>query len=437
MPASDLKELREFVANILDYNPENENYAKQVDALLNQADSAICQEKPFTFVNKVVDVPVYKDVAIPAATCTNGTQVVTAPLGTFLSWMVGQELAVTLSTGSVETFTINNVVSDTDVRIDRDFTDTTGAKAAVVINRYIDLPADATTILAVARRSDTLSPTDPGLLENLARFEDEWWNLPLGEVNLPINWVWYDAFHLRGPRRNFGLTTAVAVGRGVRTLEFCSTLVFAGRESAHGEVVSITAQATEDIVLTPFVQTTNSGLYKRYYWRAPDFGYKAWRLLDDALAPGSSMTLAPTDVAPRTYAFDTTSMTTTEGLFNSARMANPDGFTQRIRLYPRQDKDYNFQVRYMVKHQDMQEDNDVSLIPPENRMIIAYKALADVLAKHDNPTQAEMYKRKFNVCLLQLERRYLITPSKRIVKGDWGADTGFRRWSRFSALVHS
>ena len=438
MPQSDLKELREFVANVLDYNPTNENYARQVDDLLNQADRMICQEKPFTFINKVVDVPVYKDAGFAALTLTNGTQVVSGPVGSFLDWMAGQEIEVTDSTGAKQVYLINNVVSDTDLRIDRDWTDSTGAYAATIINRYIDLPEDCTTVLAVARRTNTRTPDDPGLLENLARYEDEWWNLPLGEINLPIYWVFYDPFHLRGPRKNFALSTAVAAGRGVRTIEFTSTLVFAGRESPHGEIVSITAQDNQDIVLTPFAQTTNSGLYKRYYWRSTQYGYKAWRILDDpTLPPGALMQLAPIDVAPRTYSLSVATLTGSEALFDDDRMLNPDGFRQRIRLYPRQDKDYNFQVRYMVRHQTMQEDNDVSLIPPAHRMIVAYKALADVLVKHDNPSQAELYRKRFEQELLQLEKRYLITPSKRLVKGNWLTNMEPNSFNRYTTLVHT
>ena len=130
-------------------------------------------------------------------------------------------------------------------------------------------------------------------------------------------------------------------------------------------------------------------------------------------------------------------LTGSEALFDDDRMLNPDGFRQRIRLYPRQDKDYNFQVRYMVRHQTMQEDNDVSLIPPAHRMIVAYKALADVLVKHDNPSQAELYRKRFEQELLQLEKRYLITPSKRLVKGNWLTNMEPNSFHRFSTLVHT
>lgn len=437
MPASSLKDLREFVANILDYSPTNPKYSKQVDALLNEADRSICAEKPFTFINRVADVQVYKDVSFAALTFTINTQVVTGPVGSFLGWMAGQELEVTLPSGNTETFVVNNVVSDTDLRISSAWTAATGPYAAKAINRYIDLPGDCISVLGVARRTQAMTPNDPGLLDNLTRYEDEWWNLPLGEINLPIYWVWYDPAHLNGPRVNFALTTAVAAGRGVRTVEFTSTLVFAGRESAHGDIVSLTATDAQDFVLTPSAQTANSGLYKRYYWRSTQFGFNAWRLLDDPLTPGAKMELIPTDVAARTIQLSVTTLTTSEGLYNGQRMQNPDGFVQRIRLYPRQDRDYTFQVRYMVRHQPMQEDNDVSLVPPAHRLVVAYRALADVLFKHDNAAQSEIYKRKYEAELLQMERRYLISTSRRIVKGNWGDNLGVGRYSRFTTLVHT
>lgn len=436
MPATDLKSLREYVANVLDYNPDNADYATQVDDLLNEANRQICQSKPFTFVNKVVEKNVYADVSVAAVTFTNGTQVATAPAGTFLSWMAGQ----TISANGKE-FVIFNVVSDTDIRISEDWSDATGAYAATIINRYIDLPQDCTTVLAVARRTQTRTPDDPGLLANLTRYEDEWWNLPLGEVNLPIYWVFHDPYHNQGPRRLVSVVSgATTPGKGTRTVEFCATLVFAGRESAPGEIVQLTATDSQSFVVTPESKPTNSGQYKNIYFRAPKHGMHAWRLLQDQLSPGSYLqNLTPTDVAARTYTTELslTNLTTSEGLWSGPRMLEPDGFTQRIRLYPRQDKNYVFSIRYMQRTPVMREDNDVSLIPPAHRMIIAYKALADVLVKHDNPTQAEIFKRRYEALQLQLEKRYLISPSRRIVKGNWLINMETNGFNRFKTLVHT
>jgi len=110
---------------------------------------------------------------------------------------------------------------------------------------------------------------------------------------------------------------------------------------------------------------------------------------------------------------------------------------QRIRLYPRQDKDYVFTVRYMQNHRPMVEDNDTSSIPPDQRMVIAYMALSDILMKHDNPTQSELYRRRADEILLRIEKRYLISPARRIVKGNWLANMEPNSFSRFTTLVHT
>jgi hypothetical protein len=218
MPATDLRALREYVANVLDYDPVNPTYQRQLDRLLNEADRAITTSKPFTFVNKAVDVQVYAD-RLETMSATNGIQIVTTSGAFFESWMVNQELKL-----DGVTYTINAFISTTEVRIDRGFEGTTASYTGTVINRYIDLPADCSTVLGVARRTDALTPDNPGMLVPLSRYEDEWANLPLGEVNLPTYWLFHDPAFLDGPRKNFAVAAVAAgAGQGARTLEFTST----------------------------------------------------------------------------------------------------------------------------------------------------------------------------------------------------------------------
>ncbi len=432
MSGTDLRALREYVANVLDYDPNNETYRRQIDRLLNEADRATFLSKPFSFINKAVELTAYADREA-SLSFTNGIQVVTAGAPFFESWMVNQEVVA-----DGKTYTINSVDSTTQARIERDFESSTVNYYAQVINRYLDLPSDCTSVLNVARRTDSRTPNDPGLLTPLTRYEDEWHNLPLGEVNLPVYWMNYDPAFISGPRRNFSISTAGAAGSGVRTLEFTSTYIQGGRESAHGEVVTQTFQDNQDPVLTPFPGIANDGLRKRYYFRAPSHGYHAWRLLEDPVNPGQSMDLAPTDVAARTYTgLDLNDFTGSESLYIRERLQYTDGFKQRVRLYPRQDKDYVFTVRYMQRHKPMQEDGDVSAIPPDHRMLIAYRALADIFVKHDNLTQSELYRRRFDEMLLRLERRYLITPARRIVKGNWLTNMEPNSFNRYTTLVHT
>jgi hypothetical protein len=430
MPATDLKALRAYVANVLDYDPSNTTYARQVDDLLNEADRSICSSKPFTFINKATDVTAYKDRSTSVTFDVTKTEVVSGA-AFFESWMVNQELEV-----GDETYTILAVVDSTHAQLNQKPI-TGGALAATVINRYLDIPSDCTTILGVARRTNTRTPNSPGMLTPLTRYEDEWNNLPLGEINLPTYWVFADPAYIESPRVNFTVgTQTTGSGQGSRTLELTSTFIRNGRESPHGQIVSIAGVNGKEIVVVPLASAVSTGLNKRYYFRCTEYGYNAWRLLSQPA--GTPFEVAPANTTPVTLErYTEDELTASESLYQDTRMENPDGFTQRIRLYPRQDKDYIFTIRYMQAHQPMREDSDVSAIPPDQRMIIAYKALADVLIKHDNPVQSELYRKRYEAMLLKLEKRYLITPSRRIVKGNWLANMEPNSFSRFTTLVHT
>ena len=430
MPSTDLKALREYVANVLDYDPTNENYKRQIDRFLNEADRIICLSKPFSFINKAVDKVVYADKS-STGSISAGSDVLTSA-GFWEDWMVNQDIEIEGTTYTIIAIDGNNAI------IERPYEGAGGPGLPfTVINRYIDLPSDCTSVLGVARRTNTRTPNDPGLLSPLARYEDEWYNLPLGEVNLPIYWVPHDPAYIAGPRKNFDVAAVVAgAGQGIRTLEFTSTVVRNGRESAHGEIVRISLADAENVQLTPHSFNVKTGLYKRYYFRCPSLGYHSFRLLDDP--GGGVMQLTPNDVAARTLTTLTVgNLTTSETIYLQERMVNNTGFVRRIRLYPLQDKDYTFTIRYMQNPPPMVEDNDTSAVPPDQRMVIAYKALADILMKHDNMTQSELYRRRFDEELLRLEKRYLISPSRRIVKGNWLANMEPNSFSRFTTLVHT
>ncbi len=293
MPASDLKALREYVANVLDYDPNNETYKREIDRLLNEADRSICLSKPFTFINKAADLQVYSD-RTASLTFNNGSQLVNAGAAFFEDWMVNQEVEV-----DNKTYRFSFISSSTQARIDRPFESPNGTYETKVINRYIDLPDDCTTVLNVARRTNTRTPNDPGMLSPLTRYEDEWHNLPLGETNVPIYWLYHDPAFIDGPRRNFDTNSFATTGAGVRTIEFTSTYIRGGRESAHGEIVSRTYQDNQTASLTPYSNSSNDGRRKRYYFRAPTLGYYGWRLLTDQT--GADMDLAPSDNATRQF----------------------------------------------------------------------------------------------------------------------------------------
>ena len=82
-------------------------------------------------------------------------------------WMVNQDIEI-----DGKTYTIIAIDGANGI-IERPYEGATAAGIPfTVINRYIDLPADCTSILGVARRSNTRTPNDPGLLSPLARTND-------------------------------------------------------------------------------------------------------------------------------------------------------------------------------------------------------------------------------------------------------------------------
>lgn len=408
MPATDLRALREYVANVLDYDPTNPTYQTQVDRLLNEADRRICTEKLYTFAQVISDAVAYPDKEITVTIGAAGS--ITGAAGTFESYMEGHIIKI----GGVE-YQIAWVQSDTQAYLTTTPTPAAAQKAGV-LQRYIYLPQDCVQVVSLARRSSTLTPTNPGQLSPITQYEDEWNNLPLGETGLPELWVPANPVGVRAPR--LGVTTGAVggVGLGVRNVEVGVVHQFGSYISAVADVQKVSLGVTQKLTVTPVSALPNTtGLYRKVYLRAPDHGLHDWRpALDDTtnevvkMAPSSSATVTVKSSLGHLQS---------ETYYITERLTSPTGTCDRIRLYPRQSEQMTLQVRCLVDHRPMVEDNDTSIIPAAHRMVIAYRALYEVLVKHNNPTLAELYRKRYDYNLLQLERRYLSQPSRRLVKG--------------------
>ena len=408
MPATDLKALREYVANVLDYDPTNPTYQTQVDRLLNEADRRICTEKLYTFAQVISDIEVYADKGVIVTIGAGGS--ITGAAGTFESYMEGHVIKI----GDTE-YQIAWVQSDTQAYLTTAPTPA-GAQTGKVIHRYVFVPQDCVQIVGLARRSNTLTPTNPGQLSPITQYEDEWNNLPLGETGIPEVWVPANTVGVRAPRIGVNTGTAGGVGLGVRTVEVGVVHQFANYISAVADVQKVSLTATQKLTVTPVSALPNTtGLYRRVYLRAPDHGLEDWRpaLIDPS---GEVVNLNPAHTAATTVQSSLAHLQS-ETYYVEERLIAPTGTCERIRLYPRQSEQMTLQLRYLADHRPMVEDNDTSIIPAAHRMIIAYRALYEVLVKHNNPTLAELYRKRYDAGLLQLERRYLSQPSRQLVKG--------------------
>jgi hypothetical protein len=411
MPATDLKALREYVANVLDYDPTNPTYQAQVDRLLNEADRRICTEKLYTFAQHTAEVRVNADAAAEV-TATLGSSNITAATATFFQYMAGQVISI----GNVE-YEIAWVESTFSAHLTVEWSRPTGTYAANIMHRWIYLPQDCVQVMALARRSDAITPTNPGLLSPISQYEDEWNNLPLGETGLPEVWVPGNPVGVVAPRLGVDLTTTVAVAQGDRTIEVAvvhrraSTLL-----SSISTIQTIVLTPTQALTVTPpAALDTTTGLYRQVYLRAPLHGLQDWRPALDTVN-SEPVVFTPTGTAS-IGVLSSLSHLQSESYYIEARLISASGTADRLRLYPRQSETMVLQLRYLADYRPMVEDNDTSVIPPAHRMIIAYRALYEVLVKHNNPSLAELYRKRYEAGLLQLERRYLSQPSRRLVKG--------------------
>jgi len=422
MSATHLKALREYVANVLDYDPTNPTYQSQVDRLLNEADRRICTEKLYTFAQKTRDIKVYADKPVTVTINSGGR--LTGAAGTFEDWMEGHIISI----GGVE-YQIAWVESDTQAYLTTEPA-TASAQAATVLQRWVYLPQDCVQVVSLSKRSLAITPTNPGHLMPITQYEDEWHNLPLGETGLPEMWVPGNPVGVDAPRIGVSLSTLSSAGEGSRTVEVAVVYERGGIVSAISDVQSITMSTSQKLQLTPVsALPATRGLYRLIYLRAPQHGLDDFRIAQFHTS-GIKVRIDPTSTTPVTIKASLTHLQS-ESYYLEDRLVAPTGVADRLRLYPRQSETMTLQLRYLRDHQPMVEDNDTSIVPVAHRMIIAYRALYEVLVKHNNPSLAELYKKRYDLGLLQLESRYLSQPSRRLVKGFMspsGAPAGpFRR----------
>ena len=404
-----LVDLRNMIANIVDYDPAVDTYRQQITDLINDAYYRLYTEKQFTFAQKETIVKAYKDIEVNVTSpgTTTAQLTLAAPVSPAPTHWAGQVIEV----DGVE-YEIAWVQNTTTLWLTTDNPSyaTATTFAAKIKFRYLDLPSDCVAIMNVAKRSMTLTPQEPGMFTPIARYEDEYYNLPLDEVNLPNFWIPYDEYHVSTPRAVKSMATAGASGTSV-TLNVSMSYVYAGRESALSAFTTITTDKA-NLTVNFTVLPNRSGYYRKIYVSNPAAGWKGERCLNIS---GSRINLIP--LTSTSEVFDIRSVVFEDDFeFNTEPYTAIDGNTQRIRLYPRQDQDYDITVRYMFRPQPLVNDNDTPEMPSSAHHILAYMALRELFVKLDNLPQANMYERKVAQEMVKLEQRYLTQIPRRFVK---------------------
>lgn len=402
-----LVDLRNMIANIVDYDPAVDTYRQQITDLINDAYYRLYTEKQFTFAQKETIVKAYKDIELnvtsPGTTTAQLTFAAVTPVPTHWEGQVIEVDGVEYEIAWVQNSTTLWLTTDNPTYA------TATTFAAKIKFRYLDLPSDCVSIMNVAKRSMTLTPQEPGMFTAIARYEDEYYNLPLDEVNLPNFWVPYDEYHVSTPR-TVKSVAASGTGSGVNiTINVSMSYVYAGRESALSASTSLTTDKP-NLDVTFSVLPNRTGYYRKIYVSNPAAGWKGERCL---FIKGTTNNLIALTEPSAQFSINDFSDAFE---FNTEPYTAIDGNTQRIRLYPRQDQDYDITVRYMFRPQPLVNDNDTPEMPSSSHHILAYMALRELFVKLDNLPQANMYERKVAQEIVKLEQRYLTQIPRRFVK---------------------
>ncbi len=406
-----LSEIREYIGNILDYQPSITSYQNQLNDIINENYFKLFSEKPFTFAQKQVLINANADVSISIGVGLNSASITSAG-NLFVDSMAGQVIDI----DDVE-YTIAWVAGTGQAYLTSNYTASTGTVSATVKFRYLDMPQDCVEIMQVLKRSMQMTPAEPGRMVPVTRYEDEYWNLPLNEVSIPNYWVPFDDYSLVPPKAPTITAVTSGSGRGARTLEFALTYEFAGRESALSPVTSIVLADTQIPALTITTLPNTSGMIRRIYVRCVEAGVNKFYNIPESSSGTAALVFKPTSTGTSQYATDT-NLTSFNDSFELTYTAydGVDGNLQRIRMYPRQDQDYELTVRYMYRPKKLIDDADTPEFPSASHHVLAYMSLRDVFIKHNNEQQAALYDRKVAQEMLKIEQRYLNSIAKRYIK---------------------
>ena len=420
-----LREIREYIANITDYDPNvNKDYSAQVDNVINETYRMLFSEKPFTFAQKEVKIPIYTDAEYTASGVTGViaglTKIIIQP--SLPDWVEGNIIEI----DGVEHHVIYKA-SAIEIYIEGSFPFI--AQPVKFKQRYIRLPKDCVSILQVGKRSMSISPTAVGRYIPLTRYEDEYYNLPLDEVNIPNYWIMQDSEYVSAPPIVLTPTaTATSAGQGTRTVRLAYTYV---KYPANGQATelesglspfseAITLTDAQRLTLTSSLDLTKVGYARRFYIKnaatTPQFDgvYQVGTLKAVSASLSENIDFSQAEFENGSF------------VLNNPRYTYTDGYVQRIRLYPRQSTDYELSVRYIYRPARLQEDTDTPDLPQSHHLVLAYGSLMDIFNKHDNAQMSRIYRAKYLEEIIKLEQRFLTQKPRRWVKGymqESGVDT--------------
>jgi len=447
--------MREYVANILDYNPQVDAYKKEVNDILNQVYISHFTERPWEYAQREYDIHIYKDQTFTGETWARGVKV--NPNEGSAVYGPNMIFEPTANTDGLLTNKEYNAIARFDVAADsylilQDPVYQIGQWPMLqcVVNniggteiefkmkhRNIILPTDCIEILSVGLRGRQSGFRQPFF--NIAKYEDEKLGLDLDEVGIPTNWVETEGYKLPSPRKKPTLATGAgsnltqiegyyqcaytftiqsATNRGLVELE--SAPIYGDEQYfAAGVSLDVTnIENTETYVgLIPTVVFRE--LRKNVYIKTPE---------TDHFTRVSQVTIAPQQTDTSTVLGNGIDFNQPLLFEQQQHLQEHDGNYKTFRCYPRQDDDYLVKLRYHYRPEKLYDDQDSPRMPSDAHLFLCYGAIAELFYKHSNTAQGALYEQKAKKELLKIENKYLTQKDKAYIKNSYrSSDTYYGR----------
>ena len=472
-----LKEMREMVGSILDYAPNVEAYNIELNRIINESYLDFYMLQPWTFCQKTLDVYTIPDTKQEDLTIAprgvdgyfrNSIENVSFTTGIGQSFRTGQlshEGDLLKITGSEEEenngiYVIDKLdegdstayvskVSGNAPRVDW-FTPGGALETitATAFQRYLHLPKDCSQILSVGIRNTDETGTglgnSLGHIYNVPRANEEQYDYRFDITGTPTMFFVYDqnpngfqdvTHFVPRASKDFTVDTVSSggfAGWPIGTYEFKMAYHWHGIEGPLSDAFKLEITEANTVPRFNTLDTSQfgvKGLRKKFYVR---------------IAGVSQNTVAHEenfyrDLSGMKYDDLTGSMTWNEFIVDDddvqadwpqanitidsfarlmmiPRLKTDISTRMRIRLHPRPTSMTPITIRYISYPMLLSDDQDQPEAPIDTHRYIVYRALAEMLFKHNQDTQSAYYEKKAEKELQKIEERYLTQRSAMYIK---------------------
>lgn len=473
-----LKQIKDMIFSITDYNPDVETYQLEVDRIVNEVYEDFFCSRPWTFSQKEIDMYTLPDATVETATITSTSPqdpqsklVTNATAISADQRYEGSILQVTNATDETDQgeYFIDSCqgsgglrVSKKAIYVDPAWTTTTDPVTVVAKQRYITLPTDCVVPLGVSVRDPTITtgPGPYGPIFELNRRDDAEMGLWLDSTGTPNSWIPYD--NVPGGELDVSdfpplpgdlAVTATACPAGeawpIGDYEFYLAYRFRGNIGPLGEAFKLSIPAggsfkprfaTRDTTLSNMW-----GLHKHVFFKIVSITATGYgdELIRDMNAYSMTATTTSTPgggftVGTKFYIPDTNTSCDTPALWlggvagSEQRLRSvprvPDfgeGTYWRIRLHPRPNFYMPIRIRYIRKPHSLVANEDTPECPPDTHRYIVYRSCEELFTKHNALPQATLYKTKADAEEKRMAAQWLTQRAANYVKGPFRSSPGY------------